>query len=109
LLYDPALSFIGISLKEFKSGYNKDTCTSMFTAALFTATKIWKQSRCFSTDTWIKHCGIYTMEFYSALNKNENLLFAGKWMELRNINLSEISQVKKTKGHMFSLTHGLET
>jgi hypothetical protein len=52
---------------------------------------------------------LYTMEFYSTLNKNEILLFAGKWMELENINLSEISQVKKTKSHMFSLTHGLET
>jgi hypothetical protein len=51
----------------------------------------------------------YTMEFYLALNKNKILLFAGKWMELENINLSEISQVKETKGHMFSLTHGLET
>jgi hypothetical protein len=49
------------------------------------------------------------MQFYSALNKNEFLLFAGKWMELENINLSEISWVKETKGHMFSLTHGLET
>jgi hypothetical protein len=52
---------------------------------------------------------LYTMEFYSALNKNEILLFAGKWMELENINLIEISQVTKTKDHMFSLTHGLET
>jgi hypothetical protein len=52
---------------------------------------------------------LYTMEFYSALIKNEILLFAGKWMELENINLSEISQVKETKGPMLSLTHGLET
>jgi hypothetical protein len=52
---------------------------------------------------------LYTMEFYSALITNEILLFVGKWMELENINLSEISQVKETKGPMFSLTHGLET
>jgi hypothetical protein len=39
------------------------------------------------------------MEFYSAFNKNEILLFASKWMELENINLSEISQVEETKGH----------
>jgi hypothetical protein len=50
---------------------------------------------------------LYPMEFYSALNKNESLLFAGKWMELENINLSEISQVRETKSHMFFLTHGL--
>jgi hypothetical protein len=42
---------------------------------------------------------LYTMEFYSAFNKNEILLFASKWMELENINLSEISQVEETKGH----------
>jgi hypothetical protein len=41
------------------------------------------------------------MEFYSAI-KNEILLFAGKWLELENI-LSEVSQVEKAKGHMFSL------
>jgi hypothetical protein len=52
---------------------------------------------------------LYTMEFYSVLNKNEILLFAGKWIKLENINLSEISQGKETKGHMLSLTHGLET
>jgi hypothetical protein len=44
---------------------------------------------------------LFTMEVYSVLNKNEILLFAGKWMELRNIKLSEISLVKETKGHTF--------
>jgi hypothetical protein len=44
----------GIYLKECKSGYNKDTCTPMFTAALFTIAKLWKQSRCPTTDKWIK-------------------------------------------------------
>jgi hypothetical protein len=42
------------------------------------------------------------MEFYSAMKKNEILSFAGKWMELQNIILSEISQAQKTKTHMFS-------
>jgi hypothetical protein len=46
---------------------------------------------------------LYTMEFYSPINKNEALSFAGKWMELGNIILSEVSQVQKAKGHMFSL------
>jgi hypothetical protein len=48
------------------------------------------------------------MEFYSAI-KNEILLFTGKWMELENILLSEVSQVQKAKGHMFSLIHGIDT
>jgi hypothetical protein len=43
------------------------------------------------------------MEFYSAIKKNKIFSFAGKWMELQNIILSEVSQVQKDKGHMFSL------
>jgi hypothetical protein len=47
------------------------------------------------------------MEFYSAIKKNEILLFAGKWMELENIILSEVSQVQKVKGCMFFLICGM--
>jgi hypothetical protein len=43
------------------------------------------------------------VEFYSATKKNEIFSFAGKWMELENIILSEVSQVQKVKNHMFSL------
>jgi hypothetical protein len=50
---------------------------------------------------------LYTMEFYSAIKKNENLSFAGKWMELENNILSEVSQVQKAKGRMFSLIYGI--
>jgi hypothetical protein len=46
---------------------------------------------------------MYTMEFYSAMKKNEILSFAGKWMELKNIILREVSRAQKTKNHMFSL------
>jgi hypothetical protein len=49
------------------------------------------------------------VEFYSAIKKNESLLFAGKWMELENIILSEVSQVQKVKGFMLFLIHGIET
>jgi hypothetical protein len=45
---------------------------------------------------------LYTMEFYSAMKKNEILSFAGKWMELDNIILSDVSQAQKTKNPMFS-------
>jgi hypothetical protein len=56
----------------------------------------------------LRKCGIfYTMEFYSATKKNEILLFAGKWMELENIILSEVSQFQKAKGCMFSLICGI--
>jgi hypothetical protein len=47
------------------------------------------------------------MEMYSAIKKNENLSFIGKWMELENIILSEVSQVQKAKGLMFSLICGI--
>jgi hypothetical protein len=46
------------------------------------------------------------MEFYAAMKKNEMLSFAGKWMELENIILSEVSLAQKTKNRMFSLICG---
>jgi hypothetical protein len=49
---------------------------------------------------------LYTMEFYAAMKKNEMLSFAGKWMELENIILSEVSLAQKTKNRMFSLICG---
>jgi hypothetical protein len=45
---------------------------------------------------------LYTMEYCSAMKKNEILSFAGKWMEVENIILSEVSQAQKTKNRMFS-------
>jgi hypothetical protein len=75
----------------------------MFIAALFTIAKLWKQPRCPTTDEWIKKMWyLYTMKFYSAIKKNKILSFAGKWMELKNIILCEVSQVQKAKGHVFS-------
>jgi hypothetical protein len=50
---------------------------------------------------------LYAMEFYSATKKNQILSFAGKWIELENIILSEVSQVQKAKGYMFSLICGI--
>jgi hypothetical protein len=78
----------------------------MFIAALFTIAKLWKQPRCPTTDEWIKKMYLYTMEFYSAMKKNEILSFAGKWMELENIILNKVSQAQKAKSHMFSLIYG---
>ena len=58
LPYEPAVPLLGIYPEETTT--EKDTCTPMFTAALFTITGMWKQPRCPSTDEWIKSCGIYT-------------------------------------------------
>jgi hypothetical protein len=80
----------------------------LFIAALFTIAKLWKQSRCPTTDKWIKKLWyLYTMGFYSATKKNEILSFVGKWMELENIVLSDISQTQKAKSSMFSFICGL--
>jgi hypothetical protein len=46
----PQIPLLGIQPKECKSGYSKGTCTLMFTAALFTIVKLWKQLRCLTTD-----------------------------------------------------------
>ena len=77
-----------------KTLIQKDTCTPVFIAALFTTAKVWKQPKCPPTGEWIKMWYIYTMEYYSAIKKNEILPFATMWMDLEGIMLSEISQRK---------------
>jgi hypothetical protein len=62
---------------------------------------------CPTIDKWIKKmCYLYTMEFYAAMKKNEMLSFAGKWMELENIILSEVSLAQNTKNRMSFLICG---
>jgi hypothetical protein len=108
LPYDPAIPLLGTYPKECDTGYSRGTCTPMFIAVLFTIAKLWKPPRCPTTDEWIKKMWyLYTMEFYSAMKKNEILSLASKWMELENIILSEVSQGQKAKNCMFSLICGL--
>jgi hypothetical protein len=76
----------------------------MFIAALFRTAKLWNHLRCPTIYEWIKKMWyLYTMEFYSAMKKNEILSFAGKWMELENIILREVSPTQKNKNNMLSL------
>ena len=106
-LLDPAIPFLGLYPKDLKSAYYRDTATSMFIAAQFKIARLWNQPRCPSIDEWIKNLWhIYTMEYYSALNNDKIMAFAGKWMKLENIMLSEISQSQNTKGRMISLISG---
>ena len=79
----------------------------MFTAALFTIAKTWKQPKCPSTDDWLKMWYMYTMEYYSAIRKNEIMPFAATWMDLEIIILSKVSQKEKDKYHMISLICGI--
>ena len=76
----------------------------MFTAALFTITKTWKQPKCPSIDAWIKKMWyIYTTEYYSAIEKNEIMPCAATWMDPEIIIRSEVSQTEKDKYHTISL------
>ena len=75
--------------------FQRDTCTPMFLAALSTIAKLWKLPKCPSMDKWIKKMWyICTMEYYTAIKKNEILPFTTTWIELEGIMLSEISQRK---------------
>ena len=97
LPYDPAIARLGIYPRDIGMLFRRDTCTPMFIPALSTIVKVWKEPKCPLMDEWLnKMWYIYTMEYYSAIKKNEILPFATTWMELEGIMRSEISQ-RKTK------------
>ena len=74
LPYDPKTPLLGIY--PDKSIIQKDTCNTMFIAALFTIAKTWKQPKCLSTEAWIKKMWyIDTIEYYLAIRKNEIMPF----------------------------------
>jgi len=80
----------------------------MFIAALFTRAKTWKQLKCPSTDEWMnKMWYIYTVEYYSAIKKNEISPFAAIWRDLGIIIGSEVSQTEKDKYHEISVICGI--
>ena len=65
----PAIPLLGIHTEETR--IERDTCTPMFTEALFPIARTWKQPRCPSADKWIRKLWyIYTMEYYPAIKKN---------------------------------------
>ena len=69
---------------------------SLFTAALFTVARTWNQPRCPLTDEWIKKLWyIYTMECYSAIERNTCESVLMRWMKLEPIIQSEVSQKEK--------------
>ena len=66
----------------------------------------WKQPRCPSTEEWIKEICMYEMEEYSAIKNKDMVNFSGKWMELENIILSEVTQSKKNMHGIYSFLSG---
>ena len=102
LPYDPAIPLLGIYLEQ--TIIQKHTCNPTFVAALFTIARTWKQPKCPSTDEWIKKIWyMYTMEYYSAIKRNEIELFVVRRMDLESVIHSEVSHKEKNKYHI--LTH----
>ena len=106
LAYDPAIPLLGIYPE--KTIIQKESCTTMFIATLFTIARTWKQPKCPSTAEWVeKMWHIYTMEYYSAVKGNEIELFVVRWMDLESVIQSEVSQKEKNKNHMLTHIYGI--
>jgi hypothetical protein len=83
---DPAIPLLGMYPEDIPT--DKNTCSTMFIAALFIIDRSWKEPRCPSTEEWIqKFWYIYTMEYYSAIKNNEFMKFLGKCMDLSHLYL----------------------
>jgi hypothetical protein len=91
-LEDPAVPILGIYPEDVPT-CNKDRCSTIFIAALFIIARTWKEPICPSTGKWIKKMWyIYTLEYYSAIINNEFMKFLGKWTDLGNIVLNDVTQ-----------------
>ena len=106
LPYDPAIPLLGIYPE--KTIIQKQTCITMFIAALFTIARTWNQLKCPSTDEWIKKMWhIYTMEYYIAIKRNKIELFVVRWMDLESVIQNEVSQKEKIKYRMLMHMYGI--
>ena len=106
LPYDPAIPLLGIYPE--KTIIQKDTCTRMFIAALFTMARTWKQPKCPKTDEWIKKIWyIYTMEYYTAIKRNEIGSFVETWMDLETVIQTEVSQKEKNRYRILTCICGI--
>jgi hypothetical protein len=100
---DPTIPLLDIYPEYVPTG-NKETCSTMFIAALFIIARSWKEPRCPLIEEWIqKMWCIYIMEYYSAIKNNEFIKFLGKWMDLEDIILSKVTQSQKNTHDMHSL------
>ena len=104
--YDPAIPLLGIYPEETK--IEKDTCIPLFTAALYTVARTWEEPRCPSTDEWIKKLWyIYTMEYYSAIERNAFESVLMRWMNLEPNIQSEVTQKEKDRYHILTHIYGI--
>ena len=87
LPHDPTIPLLGIYLE--KTVTQKDTCTPVFTVALFTIARTWKWPKCPLREEWIKMWNICTMGYYSAAERNQIMPFAATWMDLEIVQLSK--------------------
>ena len=103
---DPSIPLLDIQ-EMFQLLSLLTTCSTMFIAALFIIARSWKEPRCPSTEEWIqKMWYIYTMEYYSAIKKNEFMKFLAKWMDLEGIILSEVTHSQRNSHNIYSLISG---
>ena len=80
---DPVNPLLSIYPKELKAVSQRDICTHMF---IFIIAKMWKQPKCPAMDEWIKKMWhMYTVEYYSAIKRNEIKLFVVRWMDLESV------------------------
>ena len=81
----------------------------MFTAALFTIARIWKQPKCLATEEWIKKMWyLCTMEYYPAIKRNKSVSFAEMWSNLKTVIQSEVSQKEEKQIYINAYMQNLE-
>ena len=86
----------------------KDTCTPVFIAALYTIAKTWKQPKCPSTEEWIRRCGTCMQWNITQPLKGKKLMaFLATWIDLEIIMLSEVSPAVRQQHQTLSLTCGI--
>ena len=100
------IPLLGIHTK--KTRIERDTCTPVFIAALFTIARTWKQPKCPLVDGWIsKFWYLYTVEYYSIIKKNAFESVLMKQMKLEPIIKSEVSQKEKHQYYILTDIYGI--
>ena len=106
LTYNPAVPLLGIYTEETK--IERDMCTPVFIAALFTILRTWKQPRCPLVDEWIRKLWyIYIMEYYWAIEKNAFDSVLMRWIKLEPIIQKPISHKEKHQYSILTRIYGI--